>query len=88
MLFKVLWESFFAEPQKKDSLKEIVRLRLKPVLTKAFRESVDHRTLNRYANFAMKKINTGQNYTKVMKEIAAAIISSPKFLSLLYDRAG
>ena len=79
-----LWKAFFESPAGEFDLEVEVRLRLEPFLTRAFRRTVSGDVLNRYAEFAMKQVEDGVAFTEAMKSVAAAAISSPKFL-YLYD---
>lgn len=79
-----IWKSFFGPiPDSKDVGQEI-QTRLKPFLTKAFRRPVHDVLLNRYSNFVTTKIEAGVTVAEAMKAVAAATISSPRFL-YLYD---
>lgn len=79
-----IWKTFFAPiPDSKNVVSEI-RTRLRPFLTKAFRRPVGDALLNRYVDFAIRKIESGSPISDAMKAVAAATISSPRFL-YLYD---
>ena len=80
-----IWKTFFEPPQKKDQWKSSIGPRLRPFLTRAFRSPVSSEVLDRYLNFAGAKIDQGAEYTDVMKALAAAVVSSPRFF-YLYDR--
>lgn len=82
-----IWKSFFEAPASEVDLKEEMRRRLEPFLTRAFRRSVEPALLNRYASFMDRQLDSGVAFTEVMKSVAAATISSPKFL-YLYDKSG
>lgn len=79
-----IWKSFFGPISDSKDVRQEIRLRLKPFLTRAFRRSVDEDLLNRYSNFVTKKIESGVPVPQAMKAVAAATISSPRFL-YLYD---
>lgn len=83
-----IWEDFFKSPDTipddSDQLTELVSARLTPFLTRAFRAPVDSEQLNRYTGYTVRKIASGDGWTETMKSVAAAAISSPKFL-YLYD---
>lgn len=81
-----IWSSFFAAPAQGVDVPGEVRRRLEPFLTRAFRRPVDEETLGRYTNFAVQKLEAGAKFPDVMKSVAAATISSPRFL-YLYDKA-
>jgi hypothetical protein len=82
-----IWKTFFAEPPLKADAKAEVRERLEHFLARAFRGSVEDALLDRYVGFVNGRIDGGVAFTDAMKEIAAAVISSPKFL-YLYDGSG
>ena len=82
-----VWKSFFEPPTAELDQKTEVRLRLELFLTKAFRRSVQPALLDRYASFVDRQLDSGIPYTEAMKSVAAATISSPKFL-YLYDKYG
>ena len=75
-----IWNEFFSPPADKGVLKVQVRTRLKKFLRKAFRRKVSKELLDRYTEFAIAKINSGVDYTAVMKKVASATLSSPLFL--------
>lgn len=81
-----IWKSFFVAPQKGD-METQIRERLQTFLTRAFRSPVKEDVLDRYVEFANRKIEGGEEFEKVMKSVAAATISSPKFL-YLYNQSG
>lgn len=80
-----VWESFFAAPPPGSSLEPIVRDRLEAFLVRAFRMPKDEVPIDRYTQFASGLIASGVTFSEAMKETAAAIIASPRFL-YLYDR--
>nr|WP_041398069.1 DUF1592 domain-containing protein [Rubinisphaera brasiliensis] len=85
-----IWNRFFAPPENYADLQQAERLktvrdRLQPFLTKAFRRPPQPRQLERYTDYVMSSLADGRDFTDVMKQIAAAAISSPRFL-YLYDR--
>ena len=80
-----IWSSFFAPPPDDSDWQAIVRSRLEPFLTRAFREPVSSDVLDRYSNFAIYAIEKGESFTSAMKSVAAATIASPRFL-YVYDR--
>ena len=81
-----VWKSFFATPKNVTEYERAVRERLKPFLTRAFRKTVDQKTVDRYVAFAMRQIDSGVPFEGAMKSVAAATIASPKFL-YLYDKS-
>lgn len=82
-----IWNDFFAPPDTEQDLPKIIRERLRPFLTLAFRRPVEPRVLDRYATFVRRQVEQGEDFTTAMKAVAAATIASPKFL-YLYERAG
>jgi len=81
-----LWQKFFAPPTEvENKLEQTVRNRLRPFLTKAFRRPPEPELLERYVGYAVDSVNNGGDFTETMKQVAAATISSPRFL-YLYDR--
>ncbi|MBL6705842.1 MAG: DUF1592 domain-containing protein [Planctomycetaceae bacterium] len=82
-----LWKSFFELPTANVDPKSEVRRRLDPFLTRAFRRPVEPALLDRYASFVVRQLDSGIPFTEAMKSVAAATISSPKFL-YLYDKSG
>ncbi|EMI28271.1 DUF1592 domain-containing protein [Rhodopirellula europaea] len=79
-----IWDSFFAAPTPESDLELIVRERLKSILTRAFRRSVDQSQLDRYSQYVLRNLEDGVAFPVAMKAVAAATISSPRFL-YLYD---
>ncbi|KLU03886.1 hypothetical protein RISK_004293 [Rhodopirellula islandica] len=82
-----VWRSFFAAPAAEADLDRVVRKRLKPFLTRAFRRPVGDALLNRYCQFVSRNLEQGTDFPVAMKAVAAATISSPRFL-YLYDTSG
>ena len=81
-----VWDGFFEPPGDDSDHAAIVRERLGPFLTKAFRQEIDAETLDRYTQHAVGKLAQGSDFTDVMKSIAAAVLASPRFL-YLHDNA-
>lgn len=79
-----IWDMFFAAPAPDSDLELIVRERLKSFLTRAFRRSVDQSQLDRYSQYVLRNLEDGVAFPVAMKAVAAATISSPRFL-YLYD---
>ncbi len=80
-----IWDDFFAEPEGEVS-KNLIRERLRPFLTRAFRKPADDELLERYSGLVMTRISSGTTFTDAMKAVASAAIASPRFL-YLYDGA-
>ncbi len=81
-----IWRAFFLPPDSDADVAAEVRARLAPFLTRAFRRPVDESVLDRYTGFVLRQLESGVEFTSAMKAVAAATISSPKFL-YLYDRS-
>ena len=75
-----LRNSFFKEDGKP------VKERLKPFLEQAFRGPVSEATLERYATYHDKEKGRTKSYTQAMKNVVAAVLSSPKFLYLVENK--
>ncbi len=82
-----IWKTFFLPPGEKEDLKKVTRDRLRTFLSKAFRRPVENDILDRYSAYVEQQIEAGETYTATMKGVAAATISSPRFL-YLYDKGG
>lgn len=81
-----VWKSFFAPPEApEDQRAELIR-RLEPFLVRAFRRPIDQQQLSRYVAYVEHQLAAGVDFTTAMKSVAAAVISSPKFL-YLYDKS-
>ena len=81
-----IWKAFFAAPMHVANQETQIRDRLKPFLYRAFRRPPDEQLLDRYVSFTLSQLDAGASFTDAMKSVAAATISSPKFL-YLYDKA-
>jgi hypothetical protein len=77
-----IWETFFAAPDEAADHDVVLRERLRPFLTNAFRQPIDEPTLNRYVAHAKGRLERGEAFTPVMKSLAAAVLASPRFLYL------
>ena len=77
-----IWRTFFAAPEKKDDVDAQIRERLRPFLSKAFRQPIDEPTLDRYVTHASRRLQSGEAFTPVMKAVAGAVLASPRFLYL------
>lgn len=83
-----IWKEFFVlDPRDGREKGVVIRERLRKFLRKAFRGRVGTDVVERYAGFVERRLDRGGDYTEVMKSVAAAIISSPRFL-YLYDGSG
>lgn len=77
-----IWKNFFAAPEKKDDIDAQIRERLRPFLSKAFRQPIDKPTLDRYVTHASRRLQSGEAFTPAMKAVAGAVLASPRFLYL------
>lgn len=77
-----IWKSFFAAPPEDVDRNGEVTRRLQKFLTRAFRRPVEAELVDRYAEFVVRQLDSGIEFTDAMKSVAAAAISSPKFLYL------
>ena len=74
------WERFFKEPDAEANMKKETRKRLELLMMAAFRTPADRRTLTRYTDYVMSKIEKGASYLDGMKAATSAILASPLFL--------
>lgn len=81
-----IWETFFLPPEPEVNSKSVVSSRLRSFLTKAFRRPVKDSVLERYVSYVHRELDSGVDFTTAMRSVAAAAISSPKFL-YLYDQS-
>ena len=81
-----IWRDFFAAPADGANHEEVIRNRLTPFLFRAFRRPPDAQLLERYVRFTLGRLDAGDSFTGAMKSIAAATVSSPRFL-YLYDKS-
>ena len=82
-----VWKRFFAPPAERVDQKSEAGRRLEPFLCRAFRRPPGRDLLDRYVGFVSRQLDSGIPFPETMKSVAAATISSPKFL-YLYDRSG
>ena len=75
-----IWNEFFKEPSTDADWKKEIRSRLARFLKLAFRGPVQNTTLDRYAAYVSAKLDQSVPWTDVMKKVASATLSSPKFL--------
>ena len=81
-----IWGEFFAEPQAKgDELDRVVHERLAGFLRRAFRRPVAPELVSRYAANVKSQLKDGVPFERSMKNIASAVLCSPRFL-YLYDQ--
>lgn len=77
-----IWSTFFAPPEDGEEAMQRVEEILPPFLNLAFRGRVTDPLIDRYKNYARRKLDEGKSFTATMKDVAAAIISSPRFYYL------
>ena len=82
-----IWNEFFAAPTSDADTFAEVRRRLGPFLMRAFRRPVEQQLLDRYASYVVRQLDSDVEFSEAMKSVAAATISSPRFL-YLYDTSG
>lgn len=83
-----IWKEFFRlDPRDKREVKVVVRERLEKFLRRAFRGWVKSEVVERYVGFVDVQLARGVEFSEAMKLVAAAIISSPRFLYLYDDSA-
>ena len=75
-----IWDEFFREPADSDDRDAEVNARLAQFLRLAFRGPADDDAVNRYAAYALAKMDQGLSFTDAMKKAASAVLSSPFFL--------
>ena len=83
-----IWNQFFEPPKEEKKTTEVIRNRIRWFLRRAFRRSPAEATVDRYVDYAERQIAEGAEFTAVMKKLAAAAISSPKFLYLYAEQDG
>lgn len=76
-----IWTTFFAKPTEAPDRKTMSEC-LRPFLSRAFREPVDEATLDRYVGHALERLEKGVAHEQVMRDVAAAVLASPRFLYL------
>ena len=75
-----IWKEFFTAPEEGGDLEKEIRERLQSFLRLAFRSAVDKEVLDRYVRYALAKTKSEESFSKGMKKVASAILSSPMFL--------
>ena len=83
-----IWQRFFKPPTDQSKQAEEARKRLTWFLRRAFRRPPEQKTIDRYAGYAKRQFDSGAEFTAVMKTLAGAVISSPKFLYLYDEQPG
>lgn len=81
-----IWKTFFEPPADTNNLSAEIEVRLAAFLRKAFRQPAKPELIKRYTNFVTAQMDKGSDLTTAMKSVAAATISSPRFL-YVYDKS-
>ena len=81
-----IWGRFFEAPQDEAATVEEARQRIAWFLRRAFRRPPETETIDRYLNYALTQMDGGMEFSSVMRQVAAAVIASPKFLYLYDER--
>ncbi|MEM7009933.1 MAG: DUF1592 domain-containing protein [Verrucomicrobiota bacterium] len=81
-----IWNTFFRPPNPDEDPAAAARDRLTPFLTKAFRRPPSEAQLDKYIHFVGAQLDADIDFTTAMKSVAAATISSPRFL-YIYDQS-
>jgi len=79
------WKWLFEPPADQADIPREIRERWGILLTRAFRRTVSDRTLDRYTNHVMARVDAGDSFVEAMKLAVSAVLASPRFL-YLYDR--
>ena len=80
------WKWLFATPDQvtnnpdKASEVDAIQSRLKKLLRRAFRRSVDPEALDRFTKFAQKQTTNGASFEQTMRTVVGAILGMPDFL--------
>jgi hypothetical protein len=80
------WKWLFAAPDQvtnnpdKASEVDAIQSRLKKLLRRAFRRSVDPEALDRFTKFAQKQTTNGASFEQMMRTVVGAILGMPDFL--------
>ena len=75
-----IWDWYFAAPNKDKDLNGEIQKRMKRFVRLAFRGPVEERVTQRYVAYVVSQVEKGSDFTSAMKDAAAAVLSSPKFL--------
>ena len=81
------WPRLFMPHPGLEDAEAAVREQLRDFLTRAFRRPVEDDLLDRYADYALSRIQSGESFADGMKAAASAALASPRFL-YLYEQAG
>ncbi|MCC9657798.1 DUF1592 domain-containing protein [Rhodopirellula halodulae] len=82
-----VWNWFFREPEQWDqstgsTIEAELRPRMVRFLHRAFRGQVTDVQVDRYTQYAVNRVQAEDPFVDIMKSVAAAVISSPRFLYL------
>ncbi|MEM7560388.1 MAG: DUF1592 domain-containing protein, partial [Planctomycetota bacterium] len=82
-----IWSECFAVPAgwknlSADEQNAVLRERIQNLLRIAFRREVETTILDRYVAYAANQLAKEQDFSEVMKSVAAAVLASPKFFYL------
>ena len=80
-----IWQDFFVPPDEKKGLESELRQRLQVFLGRAFRRPVEKDLLESYVGHVLGQLESGKEFSGVMKEAVSAVLASPQFL-YLYDK--
>lgn len=75
-----VWTELFAAPGPEADLDVELPRRLRSFLTRAFRRPVEEEDVARYASYLHARLDAGVGFEDAMKKVAAAALSSPRFL--------
>ena len=70
-------------PTQNESQTDTARSRLEKIMEKAFRMPVDESLLKRYLQFFESRLLETNDFELAMKDVVAAVLSSPRFLYLI-----
>ena len=74
------WPWLFAAPGKDVPQAKAIRDRLTKLLRRAFRQSAEKATVERFAKFAEKQIADGATWETAMRQVVSAVLGMPDFL--------
>ena len=63
-----------------DEQEQVARKRLASFLEVAFRNEVEESVIERYHRYFVRRLSETKSYSQSMKEVAAAVLASPKFI--------
>ncbi len=68
------------KPKPKLDISLVAHQRIKKFLRRAFRSSLDKKTLSLYTGFFDKRFQETENFTRSMKDVVSAALASPRFI--------